>query len=51
MVPACLRYLERLWGGVETIKFIVVVPTFANIIAFCVNWIEFAVLRNANLFL
>ncbi|KAI0308157.1 DUF1751-domain-containing protein [Multifurca ochricompacta] len=51
MVPPCLRYLERLWGGIETIKFIVVTVTFANIIAFAVNWIEFAVLRNADLFL
>ena len=51
VIPACLRYLERLWGGVETIKFIVVVVTFSNLIAFCLNWIEFAVLKNADLFL
>jgi len=51
MVPPCLRYLERLWSTVETIKFIVVTVTFANIIAICVNWIEFALLRNADLFL
>ena len=51
MVPAGLRYLERLWGGIETIKFIVVVVTFSNLIAFCLNWIEFAVLKNADLFL
>jgi hypothetical protein len=52
MVPACLRYLERLWGGIETIKFIVVVVTFSNIIAFCLNWIEFALfLKDADLFL
>jgi hypothetical protein len=51
MVPASLRYLERLWGGIETIKFIMVVVTFSNIIAFCLNWIEFAVLKNADLFL
>jgi len=51
MVPPCLRYLERLWGGVEIIKFIVAVVTFSNVIAFCVNWIEFALLRNADLFL
>ncbi|KAH9982840.1 eukaryotic integral membrane protein, partial [Lactifluus volemus] len=50
-VPPCLRYLERLWGAVETIKFIVVTVTFANIIAFGLNWLEFALLRNADLFL
>jgi hypothetical protein len=50
-IPACLRYLERLWGGIETIKFIVVVVTFSNIIAFCLNWIEFALLKDADLFL
>ncbi|KAH9065791.1 DUF1751-domain-containing protein [Lactarius vividus] len=51
VIPPSLRYLERLWGGVETIKFIAAVVTFSNIIAFCVNWIEFALLRNAGLFL
>ncbi|KAH9997708.1 eukaryotic integral membrane protein [Russula compacta] len=50
-VPSCLRYLERLWGAVETIKFVVVTVTFSNIIAFGVNWIEFAVLKNADFFL
>jgi len=51
VIPPCLRYLERIWGAVETIKFVVVTATFSNIIAFCVNWIEFALLRNADLFL
>jgi hypothetical protein len=51
MVSPGLRYLERLWGGIETVKFIVFVVTISNIIAFCVNWIEFALLRNADLFL
>ncbi|KAI0001674.1 eukaryotic integral membrane protein [Russula vinacea] len=40
-VTPCIRYLERLWATV----------TFSNIIAFGLNWIEFAVLRNADLFL
>ncbi|KAI0296257.1 eukaryotic integral membrane protein-domain-containing protein [Russula brevipes] len=43
--------LIRLWGAVETIKFILVTVTFSNIIAFGLNWIEYAVLRNASLFL
>ncbi|KAF8274141.1 eukaryotic integral membrane protein-domain-containing protein [Lactarius quietus] len=50
-IPPSLRYLERLWGGVETIKFIVAVVTFSNLIAFCLNWIEFALFKNADLFL
>ncbi|KAI9512527.1 DUF1751-domain-containing protein [Russula earlei] len=51
VVPPCLRYLERLWGAIETIKFVIVTVTFSNIIAFGLNWIEFAVFRNADLFL
>ncbi|TFY80029.1 hypothetical protein EWM64_g3987 [Hericium alpestre] len=50
-VPASLRYLERLWGSVETIKFIVATVTVSNIIAFGLNWIEYFVLRNADLLL
>ncbi|KAH9968613.1 eukaryotic integral membrane protein-domain-containing protein [Russula dissimulans] len=50
IVPPCLRYLERIWGAVETIKFVAVTATFANIITFCVVWIEFALLRD-DLFL
>ncbi|THH13588.1 hypothetical protein EW146_g6652 [Bondarzewia mesenterica] len=50
-VPPCLRYLERLWGAVETIKFIVASVTFSNVIAFGLNWIEYIVLRNADLLL
>ncbi|KAI0068135.1 DUF1751-domain-containing protein [Artomyces pyxidatus] len=50
-VPASLRYLERLWGSIETIKFIVVVVTISNVIAFALNWIEFVALRNADLLL
>jgi hypothetical protein len=32
-------------------KFIAATVIFSNIIAFGVNWIEFAVIRNADLFL
>ncbi|KAI0931733.1 hypothetical protein AcV7_000962 [Taiwanofungus camphoratus] len=45
VIPASLRYLERLWGAVETLKFIAVSITVSNIIAFGLNWIEFVVLR------
>ncbi|KAG5353677.1 hypothetical protein C0989_003814 [Termitomyces sp. Mn162] len=50
-VPASLKYLERLWGSLETLKFIVVSVAFSNIIAFALNWIEFVATRNADLFL
>ncbi|PPQ99562.1 hypothetical protein CVT24_005350 [Panaeolus cyanescens] len=50
-VPAALKYLERLWGSLETIKFIVVSIVASNIIAFGFNWIEWAATRNADLFL
>ncbi|KAJ7925962.1 eukaryotic integral membrane protein-domain-containing protein [Mycena leptocephala] len=40
-VPPSLRYLERVWGSVETLKFIAVSVGFSNIIAFGFNWIEF----------
>ncbi|KIK96394.1 hypothetical protein PAXRUDRAFT_826018 [Paxillus rubicundulus Ve08.2h10] len=51
VIPASLRYLERLWGTVETLKFIVVCVTAPNLIAFAFNWIEFIATRNADLFL
>lgn len=50
-VPAALKYLERLWGTVETIKFILVSIVASNIIAFGFNWIEFIATGNAELFL
>ncbi|KAF8167633.1 eukaryotic integral membrane protein-domain-containing protein [Crassisporium funariophilum] len=50
-VPAALKYLERLWGSIETLKFIFVSVVASNIIAFGFNWIEFIVTRNADLFL
>ncbi|KAF5368618.1 hypothetical protein D9758_002269 [Tetrapyrgos nigripes] len=40
-IPPSLRYLERLWGSIETLKFIVVCIGFSNIIAFGFNWLEF----------
>lgn len=51
VIPASLRYFERLWGTVETLKFIVVCVTVPNIIAFAFNWIEFVATKNADLFL
>ncbi|KAI0045222.1 DUF1751-domain-containing protein [Auriscalpium vulgare] len=51
LVPASLKYLERLWGSIETLKFIFVTITISNVIALALNWIEFFVLKNADLFL
>ncbi|OJA19558.1 RVIUP03 protein [Rhizopogon vesiculosus] len=51
VVPASLSYFERLWGTVETVKFIVVCVTGPNIIAFAFNWIEFVATRDTELFL
>ncbi|KAJ7597523.1 eukaryotic integral membrane protein-domain-containing protein [Mycena floridula] len=50
-VPAALKYLERLWGSIEILKFIVVSVGFSNIIAFGFNWIEFIVTRDADFYL
>lgn len=38
--------MERLWGAMETLKFIVVSVGVSNIIAFALNWLEYLVLRN-----
>ncbi|KZT30828.1 eukaryotic integral membrane protein [Neolentinus lepideus HHB14362 ss-1] len=51
VVPASLRYMERLWGGAETAKFIAVSIAIPNVISFTFNWIEFIATRNADLFL
>ncbi|KAJ6503352.1 eukaryotic integral membrane protein [Mycena vitilis] len=50
-VPASLKYLERVWGSVETLKFIAVSVGFSNIIAFGFNWIEYIFTKDADLFL
>ena len=47
-IPASLRYLERLWGSIETLKFIVVTIGGSNIIAVGLNCLEYLVLRNPN---
>ncbi|KAJ7705996.1 eukaryotic integral membrane protein-domain-containing protein [Mycena rosella] len=50
-VPPSLKYLERLWGSVETLKFIAVSVGFSNVIAVGFNWIEFIFTKDADLFL
>ncbi|EIN13974.1 DUF1751-domain-containing protein [Punctularia strigosozonata HHB-11173 SS5] len=46
VIPPSLRYLERLWGAIETAKFIVVTLAISNVIALAFNWIEYIVLRS-----
>ncbi|KAF8516113.1 DUF1751-domain-containing protein [Hysterangium stoloniferum] len=43
-VPVSLRYLERLWGTLETFKFIGIVLIVSNIVTLVVSWIEYFVL-------
>ncbi|KAK2461557.1 hypothetical protein APHAL10511_006020 [Amanita phalloides] len=50
-VPASLKYLERLWGSLELLKFILVSIGVSNVITFGFNWIEYFVLGKAELFL
>ncbi|CAG7847326.1 SubName: Full=Related to human PL6 protein {ECO:0000313/EMBL:CCA67679.1} [Serendipita indica DSM 11827] len=42
------RYLERLWGSFETAKFIGIVITVSNFVAFILSWIEYLVLGSEN---
>jgi hypothetical protein len=51
LVVPSLRYLERLWGALETFKFIMVSIAFSNLITVAMNWLEFLITRNADLFL
>ncbi|KAF5388473.1 hypothetical protein D9757_004648 [Collybiopsis confluens] len=50
-IPPTLRYLERIWGSIETLKFIIATVGASNIIAFGFNWIEFIATSNADMFL
>ncbi|KAB5591346.1 Transmembrane protein [Ceratobasidium theobromae] len=51
IVPPSLRYLERLWGSIETAKFIFVTVVVSNVIAVGLSWIEYMVIGKAELFL
>ncbi|KAI0830491.1 DUF1751-domain-containing protein [Trametes gibbosa] len=48
-IPPSLRYLERLWGAMETAKFVAVTIIVSNIIAFGLNWLEYIVLGYPSL--
>ena len=46
LLPACLRYLERLWGALETLKFISIILIISNASALAVSWLEWAITDN-----
>jgi Eukaryotic integral membrane protein (DUF1751) len=46
LLPACLRYLERLWGAVETLKFVTLTLTFSNLLALASSWLEWVITGN-----
>lgn len=50
-LPLCARYLERIWGARELLKFCFVVIVASNIIGVGLSWILFFVLGKADLFL
>ncbi|KWU43266.1 DUF1751-domain-containing protein, partial [Rhodotorula sp. JG-1b] len=50
-LPLAARYLERVWGAAELVKFVVAVVVASNVIAVAVNIIEATVLRDKALFL
>lgn len=50
-LPLAGRYLERVWGQSEFLKFVAVVVVVSNIIAVVVNWLEATVLGDQGLFL
>ncbi|GAA6059802.1 hypothetical protein JCM10212_003697 [Sporobolomyces blumeae] len=50
-LPLCGRYLERVWGAQELVKFVVFTVVVSNVIAVVVSVIESVVLGNKALFL
>lgn len=50
-LPLAGRYLERIWGQKEFIKFTLAVVLFSNVIAVIVNYIESYVLGDSALYL
>ena len=39
-LPLSLRYVERLWGPVETTKFVLITVGVSNVIAVFINIVE-----------
>lgn len=51
MLPISLQYVERLWGALETVKFVFITTVVSNIIAVFVNIIEHFVIGQDGYFL
>jgi len=50
-VAPSLRYLERLWGTYETVKFGLIISAVSNVISLVVNYAEFIAFGRPELFL
>jgi hypothetical protein len=44
-LPLACRYLERIWGFRELIRFCLVVIAGSNIVAFGFSWLTYIILR------
>ncbi|KAF9270599.1 DUF1751-domain-containing protein [Marasmius fiardii PR-910] len=47
-IPPSLRYLERLWGSLEVLKFIIVTVAASNVIVFGFSWLEYLATNNSD---
>ncbi|KAG7099595.1 hypothetical protein E1B28_001425 [Marasmius oreades] len=47
-IPPSLRYLERLWGSLEILKFIIVTVVASNVIVFGFSWLEYLATSNID---
>jgi hypothetical protein len=50
-LPLAARYLERVWGAQELVKFVLVTVVVSNVIAVGVNMLESAALGDSALFM
>jgi len=50
-LPLSLRYIERLWGALETTKFVLITVVISNVIATFLNVLEYFVLGQGRFFL
>ncbi|KAK7058379.1 hypothetical protein VNI00_002013 [Paramarasmius palmivorus] len=48
VIPPSLKYLERLWGSVEILKFMAATVGASNVIVFGFSWLEFLATSNAD---
>jgi hypothetical protein len=51
VLPISLQYVERLWGALETVKFVFITTVVSNIIAVFVNIIEHFIIGKDGYFL